>query len=85
LPTAANGATSARSAARVDSPSAGTSSPSRSAVSAAITDGPPDTVTTATRRVRGRCVGMADSVSMASKNSSVSSASTTRALAQAAR
>ena len=40
LPTAANGATSVRSAARVASPRAGTSSPSRSAVSAAITDGP---------------------------------------------
>jgi len=50
-----------------------------------MTDGPPDTVTTAMPRPDGREPDVATSVSMASKNSSVSSASTTRALAHAVR
>ena len=56
-----------------------------SAASAATTDGPPDTVRIATRGASGRCAPTVISVSIASKNSSVSSASTTRARPQAAR
>ena len=51
----------------------------------ALRDGPPETVTTATPRPAGRTRGSATSDSIAAKNSSVSSASTTPALAHAAR